>query len=207
MSSTWATTSTRRLRTECSSRTRCGRLRPFPSGKAVPQDVEDYRHLYKVYRSDVNQQAVHERFSYILLWDDHEFANDCHQDFPSGITTSPRTRQRQGQPALRQAANRAWSEYGLADTPFRPDGEELGDVGAGVPDVFVRNTGGADGDGRTAVPGWAAVAGQTRGGERYFSLGCGAMSDPARTMLGETQRGMVPGPADDDRRDVEAVGE
>ena len=51
---------------------------PFPSGSlTVPLNVDDYRHLYKVYRSDPNQQAVHERFAYIQLWDDHEFAKDC----------------------------------------------------------------------------------------------------------------------------------
>ena len=79
---------------------------PFASGGTMPVDANDYRHLYKVYRSDPEQQAVHERFAYIQLWDDHEFANDCHGDFhpdsnpPGVVATTP-------QPALRQAANQA----------------------------------------------------------------------------------------------------
>ena len=65
---------------------------PFPSGSTtVPVNVDDYRHLYKVYRSDVNQQAVHEQFAYIQLWDDHEFANDSHQDFHPDDNTAPNT--------------------------------------------------------------------------------------------------------------------
>ena len=90
---------------------------PFPSGSTtIPQDVNDYRHLYKVYKSDLNQQAVHERFAYIQLWDDHEFANDCYQDLHPNDKAAPTT----PTPELRQAANQAWSEYGLADVVFDP---------------------------------------------------------------------------------------
>ena len=82
---------------------------PFPSGSTtIPVDVNDYRHLYQVYRSDANQQAVHENFAYIQLWDDHEFANDCHQDFHPDNNTAPNTADTP-QPALRLAANQAWS--------------------------------------------------------------------------------------------------
>ena len=53
---------------------------PFPSGSTtIPVDLNDYRHLYQVYRSDPNLQADLENFAFIQLWDDHEFANDCHE--------------------------------------------------------------------------------------------------------------------------------
>jgi alkaline phosphatase D len=59
-----------------------------------------------VYRSDPDQQAVHERFAYIKLWDNHEFANDCHQDFHPDNNTVANTATTP-QPRFRQAANRA----------------------------------------------------------------------------------------------------
>jgi alkaline phosphatase D len=84
--------------------------------------VNDYRHLYKIYRSDPNLQATHDMFPFIRLWDDHEFANDCHQDVHPNNTTAPITADIP-QPVLRQAANQASSEYGLADVVFNPNAD------------------------------------------------------------------------------------
>jgi alkaline phosphatase D len=158
---------------------------PFPSGGAIPQSVDDYRHLYQVYRSDLNQQAVHERFTYIQLWDDHEFANDCHQDFHPDDNTVPNTATTP-QPALRQAANQAWSEYGLADTPFDPTQNWEDSIQVyrnfsfgSLAELIVT-------DERLYRDG--PPCGSNEAGERYFSLGCSAMSDPTRTMLGLAQR-------------------
>ncbi len=39
--------------------------------------LEDYRNLYKTYRSDPNFQKVHEKLPFYMIWDDHEFSNDC----------------------------------------------------------------------------------------------------------------------------------
>ena len=157
----------------------------FASGGAIPQTVDDYRHLYQVYRSDPNQQAVHENFSYILLWDDHEFANDCHQDFHPDNNTAPNTATTP-QPALRQAANQAWSEYGLADVSFDPtqSWEQSLQVYrkfsfGTLMDLIVT-------DERLYRDG--PPCGSNIIGQRYFSLGCGEMSDKTRTMLGLTQR-------------------
>ncbi|HEY1212541.1 MAG TPA: alkaline phosphatase D family protein, partial [Bryobacteraceae bacterium] len=80
---------------------------PFPSGSTtIPIDVADYRHLYHVYRGDPDLQALHERLAFIQLWDDHEFANDCHQDFHPDNNVAPNSATTP-QPALRQAANQA----------------------------------------------------------------------------------------------------
>jgi alkaline phosphatase D len=158
---------------------------PFASGGAIPQTVDDYRHLYQVYRSDPNQQAVHENFAYIQLWDDHEFANDCHQDFHPDNNTAPNTATTP-QPALRQAANQAWSEYGLADVAFDPtqSWEQSLQVYrkfsfGTLMDLIVT-------DERLYRDG--PPCGSNIVGDRYFSLGCGEMGDKSRTMLGLTQR-------------------
>jgi alkaline phosphatase D len=158
----------------------------FPSGSTtVPVDVNDYRHLYQVYRSDPNQQAVHEAFSYIQLWDDHEFANDCHQDFHPDNNTAPNTADTP-QPALRQAANQAWSEYGLADVPFDPNGQWNTSLQiyrkfsfGTIADLVVT-------DERLYRDG--PPCGDNELFQRYFSPGCGEIEDSSRTMLGAAQK-------------------
>jgi alkaline phosphatase D len=148
-------------------------------------NLDDYRHLYKVYKSDLNQQAVHERFAYIQLWDDHEFANDCHQDFHPDDNTAPNTATTP-QPALRQAANQAWSEYGLANVPFDPtQGWEQSiqvyrkfSLGT-LADVIVT-------DERLYRDG--PPCGNNDIGQRYFSIGCPEILDSSRSMLGVVQK-------------------
>ena len=159
---------------------------PFPSGSTtIPQNLTDYRHLYQVYKSDPNQQAVHERFAYIQLWDDHEFANDCHQDFHPDDNTAPNSATTP-QPDLRQAANQAWSEYGLADVAFDPTKNweqsiqvyrklSLGKLA----DLIVTD----ERLYRDPPP-----CGSNEYGQRYFTLGCLEILNPNRTMLGAAQK-------------------
>ena len=40
--------------------------------------LSNYRDLYKNLRSDKVIQQVHERYPFIVMWDDHEFSDDCH---------------------------------------------------------------------------------------------------------------------------------
>jgi hypothetical protein len=94
-------------------------LPPYPSGQQTPQDLADYRHLYQTYRADVQQQAMHETFAMIQLWDDHEFMNDCHQDFHED-TPNPGENATTPKPLLRQAANQAWWEQDRQATSCRP---------------------------------------------------------------------------------------
>lgn len=42
--------------------------------------LDNYRQLYKTYRSDELLQRVHERFPMIAIWDDHEFSDDSWTD-------------------------------------------------------------------------------------------------------------------------------
>ncbi len=160
---------------------------PFPSGSTtIPVDVNDYRHLYQVYRSDPNQQAVHENFAYIQLWDDHEFANDCHQDFHPDNNSAPNT----PQPALRLAANQAWSEYGLADVPFN---SKPGDPNSWEDSIQVYRKFSFGSIAELIVTDERLYrdgppCGSNQFFERYFSVGCPELSDPNRSMLGVKQK-------------------
>jgi alkaline phosphatase D len=42
--------------------------------------LSNYRDLYKTVRTDRQLQGVHERYPFIIVWDDHEFSDDCWQD-------------------------------------------------------------------------------------------------------------------------------
>ena len=42
--------------------------------------LDDYRRRYALYRLDVDLQAAHHRHPFIVIWDDHELANDAWKD-------------------------------------------------------------------------------------------------------------------------------
>ncbi len=44
------------------------------------RSVDNYRDLYRTFRSDPILQQVHERFAFVCVWDDHEFSDDSWQD-------------------------------------------------------------------------------------------------------------------------------
>jgi alkaline phosphatase D len=79
--------------------------------------LADYRYLYKKYRADPRLQAVHERYAFIAIWDDHEFSDDCWQDaqtYDATLGGGSGTRQTQ----RRRDASQAWFEYMPADVSF-----------------------------------------------------------------------------------------
>ncbi len=52
-------------------------------GRTYPDDnnreligLDDYRRRYGIYRNDKNLQALHRKLPFIVVWDDHEVAND-----------------------------------------------------------------------------------------------------------------------------------
>jgi alkaline phosphatase D len=71
------------------------------------QSLSNYRDLYKLYRSDPDLQALHERHPMIAIWDDHEFSDDCHGD----VSTYSDGHSDETSPARRAAADQAWFEY------------------------------------------------------------------------------------------------
>jgi alkaline phosphatase D len=157
---------------------------PYPLGGTYPQGLQDYRHLYRTYRADPDIQATHEKFAFIQLWDDHEFFNDCHQDFhedtnPTGVTaTTP-------QPELRKLATRAWMEHGLAAVPYDPSKDFLHEVKVYRTFKFGTLTELIVTDQRLYRDG--PPCGDIEN-QRYQTLGCPAQFQTKRTMLGAAQK-------------------
>ncbi|TAF11339.1 MAG: phosphodiesterase [Nostocales cyanobacterium] len=98
-------------------------IRPLqlPSGQPVATTLEDYRYLYQTYNSDPNLQKLRERFAFINIWDDHEFAGDCF-----GTNTPDQVPFHQSN--LRQWATQAWIEHIPTSITFQADQEPLAAV-------------------------------------------------------------------------------
>lgn len=78
-------------------------------GTRAALTLEDYRTLYRTYRSDPRLQAIHAKFPMVAVWDDHEFTDDAWQDHNTYTNANPQ------QTARRRAANQAWVEYQPVD--------------------------------------------------------------------------------------------
>jgi len=74
-------------------------------GALYANTVEDYRTLYRTYRGDPRLQELHRRWPMVVIWDDHEFSDDCWQDHQTYSNANVQ------QTARRRAANQAWAEY------------------------------------------------------------------------------------------------
>ena len=85
------------------------------SGAKYASTLADYRYLYKKYRTDTRLQAMHERYAFIAIWDDHEFSDDCWQDAITYDGTFNADGSDLHQPQRRRGANQAWFEYMPAD--------------------------------------------------------------------------------------------
>lgn len=51
-----------------------------PNNRSETICLTDYRRRYALYRSDIDLQAAHARHPFIVVWDDHELANDTWRD-------------------------------------------------------------------------------------------------------------------------------
>ncbi|KXO80520.1 alkaline phosphatase [Acinetobacter venetianus] len=56
-----------------------GRTLPADNNKEIIK-LDDYRKRYALYRKDKDLQAAHQRHPFIVIWDDHELANDTWKD-------------------------------------------------------------------------------------------------------------------------------
>lgn len=56
-----------------------GRILPADNNKEIIK-LDDYRKRYALYRQDKDLQAAHQRHPFIVIWDDHELANDAWRD-------------------------------------------------------------------------------------------------------------------------------
>ncbi|WGS47733.1 alkaline phosphatase D family protein (plasmid) [Burkholderia sp. JSH-S8] len=87
-------------------------------GRVYADTLDDYRTLYRTYRTDPRLQALHQRLPMIAIWDDHEFSDDCWQDHQVYTNEERQETQR------RRDASRAWAEYmpvDWSDVRFEPD--------------------------------------------------------------------------------------
>ena len=82
----------------------------FPDGTTLGTTVyatslDDYRYLYRTYRSDPRLRTLHQQWPLVAIWDDHEFSDDCWQDHQTYTNANLQQTDR------RRAANQAWIEY------------------------------------------------------------------------------------------------
>ena len=100
-----------------------GRRVDLPSGQSRASTLDDFRTLYRTYRSDPLHQLAMEYHTWIVIWDDHETANDCFWDYENDSLGAPNHPFRDDPVRLRQLkfdAQRAWSEYVPARPAFNP---------------------------------------------------------------------------------------
>lgn len=97
----------------------------LPTGGKYATTLADYRYLYKRYRTDRRLQNLHERFAFVMIWDDHEFSDDCWQDretYDNGtFNAATQVGDNTAQTPRRLAANQAWFEAMPADISFTLD--------------------------------------------------------------------------------------
>jgi alkaline phosphatase D len=81
--------------------------------------LSNYRELYRFYRSDPLLQRMHERFPFIVVWDDHEYANDCWGDTANYFDG----RKDERDPSRRRNAEKAFFEYIAVDVGGQTEGQ------------------------------------------------------------------------------------
>jgi alkaline phosphatase D len=107
----------------------------IPSPDKELLTLDDYRLRYAQYREDPDLQAAHRQHPFIVIWDDHEFANNS---WSGGAQNHQATEGSWS--ARRRAAAQAWREW----IPARIDGEEI--LGyrkftlGGLADLFMLDT-------------------------------------------------------------------
>ncbi len=174
----------------------------LPSGNSVAVDLGDYRHLYRTYRTDPFLQEVMARHTFIVIWDDHEFANDSYWDPALDAPGAPDHPFAADPEALRQLkldSQRAWAEYVPARPEVNPEATHPHDFLSiwrrfrfgDLLDLFMLD----ERTYRSPHP-----CGEALVGGRYVSPGCDQQDSPDQTMLGVAQRqwligGLVTSPA------------
>lgn len=79
--------------------------------------IDDYRKRYALYRKDKDLQALHHRHPFIVIWDDHELANDAWREGAENHTEETPNAKNEGKFLERQlAALQAYFEW----MPIRP---------------------------------------------------------------------------------------
>ncbi len=93
-----------------------GRPLPSDNNKEIIK-LDDYRKRYALYRQDKDLQAVHQRHPFIVIWDDHELANDTWREGAENHTEETLKAKNEGKFLERKlAALQAYFEW----MPIRP---------------------------------------------------------------------------------------
>lgn len=143
--------------------------------------LADYRLRYAAYRSDPDLQRIHQLYPMIAMWDDHEFANDAHED--GAENHQPDTegdwevRKRVAEQVYREwmpvsdrdAADPLWGQY------------EIGDLAT----LFLTES--RVGGRSEPADLEAALKGQSDIKAALSAFRDGEWQDPSRTMLGDVQ--------------------
>lgn len=146
-----------------------------PAGETV--HLADYRARYAVYRRDPQLQALHARFPMILMWDDHESANDSweggaenHDPETEGAWDARKAAAVQAYREWMPVSDDDWAEYRIGDLAalFRPE-ERLTARTKQLSLVA------------------AAAAGKEDLTAALTGFRDGPWSDPAHTLMGATQ--------------------
>jgi alkaline phosphatase D len=162
----------------------------LPSQAEVAMNLGDYRHLYRTYRGDPNLRRALERHTFIFIPDDHETANDCYWDYGRDTLGAPDHPLEDDAAAMRQLkldSQRAWTEYVPARVVI--------EAGASHPHRFLRSYREfAFGDLfrylalDTRTYRMPHPCGEGDVFQRYLPIGCKALDDAGRSILGADQR-------------------
>jgi alkaline phosphatase D len=107
-----------------------GRDISLPSGEDIAMGLEDYRHLYRTYRSDRFLRAALAEHSLIATWDDHEIVNNRFWSYAeerpyAGYQNHPRNDDAAFMTQLFADGIRAWWEYLPTRVRYDPDADSL----------------------------------------------------------------------------------
>jgi len=105
-----------------------GRSIELPSGHDVAWGLEDFRHLWDVYRHDEFFQRALEQHTMISTWDDHEIINNRYWDYENDRPWSkdhPRNDDGDFMTELFIEGIKAWWEYNPARATYNPDAESI----------------------------------------------------------------------------------
>ncbi len=152
----------------------------LPSGKDLASSEEDYHYLYNTYRSDKYLKELHRNFTFLIIWDDHEYANDCYGFYaPDHFIKDEESLKK-----LRISANRAWFYNLPVDVPFSDEFYNgirtyrhfrfgsLFEITLTDERLY-----------RSPHP-----CGEGTFRNRYLTEGCGTEEEPYMTMLGDEQK-------------------
>ena len=151
------------------------KIRAHNSG--MPTTLDAYRARHAHYKSDPDLQACHSAHPWLMTWDDHEVVNDYANDLDKNFTDPVVFLQR------RAAAYQAYFEHmplRLAPDPQQPSQMRIHDRMAWgtLADLWTLDC--------RQHRDHQACPDLMRGGGRVV-MGCDALADPARSMLGQAQ--------------------